>query len=51
MALLHSRIKRVFYHTANRKKGGLGGSSPDFAIQSNPLLNHHFGVYKFVDTE
>ncbi|KGG52998.1 putative deaminase, partial [Mitosporidium daphniae] len=45
MALVHSRIRRVFYVRSNRKRGGLGGSSAESAVHTNPQLNHHFGVY------
>ena len=51
MALVHSRIRRVFYMFPNKKRGGLGGSSLESAIHINPHLNHHFGVYMFMEDD
>ncbi|CCW62855.1 unnamed protein product [Phytomonas sp. EM1] len=48
MALVHSRIARVFYCFPNRVDGGLGSVH---AIHGIPSLNHHFRVYHFKDME
>ncbi len=42
MALLHSRIGKVFYGVCN-SVGGLGTLEK---IHCHPSLNHHFKVYK-----
>ena len=43
MALLHSRIKRVFYGCLNPSLGGLGSQ---YKIHIQKGLNHHFEVYR-----
>lgn len=43
MALLHSRIGRVFYGTSNPEFGGLGSCC---CIHFENSLNHRFSVYK-----
>ncbi|KEG12969.1 putative deaminase [Trypanosoma grayi] len=43
MALVHSRIRRVFYCFPNRTHGGLGSVFP---VHSIPSLNHHFRVFR-----
>eukprot|EP01126_Amoeba_proteus_P060865 TRINITY_DN8101_c0_g1_i2.p1 TRINITY_DN8101_c0_g1~~TRINITY_DN8101_c0_g1_i2.p1 ORF type:complete len:195 (-),score=28.04 TRINITY_DN8101_c0_g1_i2:59-643(-) len=43
MALLHSRIGKVFFHLPNQKRGGLVSR---FKIHCQSSLNHHFHVYR-----
>jgi tRNA-specific adenosine deaminase 3 len=43
MALLHSRIHRVFFCHANPASGGLYSQ---YKIHTHKKLNHHFEVYK-----
>ena len=45
MALLHSRVRRVFYGTDNSSIGGLGSV---YKIHCQKGLNHHFDVFKGV---
>ena len=42
MALLHSRIRRVFYGYADLRNGGLGSRSK---IHDQIGLNHHFQAF------
>ena len=42
MALVHSRIRHVFYGVAEPSRGGLGST---YKIHIQPGLNHHFEVY------
>lgn len=42
MALLHSRIRRVFFLKKNKEKGGLLSF---YRLQTNKKLNHKFAVY------
>ena len=42
MALVHSRIRRVFYGVRDRAKGGLGSAAKIHCIRS---LNHHYLVF------
>lgn len=42
MALLHSRIRRVFYSSLNHLSGGIGTK---FKIHLQTGLNHHFEVF------
>lgn len=42
MALLHSRIRRVFY-LVSRSDGALGSR---YKLHAAKLLNHHFEVYR-----
>jgi tRNA-specific adenosine deaminase 3 len=44
MALVHSRVSRVFYSIAS-KTGSLG---TNYKIHSHPSLNHHYRVFKNV---
>ena len=44
MALVHSRILRVFYGTSH-PDGALGTK---YQIHTQPGINHHFDVYKGV---
>jgi tRNA-specific adenosine deaminase 3 len=43
MALVHSRIGRVFYGHSNTVSGGLGSC---YKIHTHNSLNHHFKVFK-----
>ncbi|GBC00524.1 hypothetical protein RclHR1_03890009 [Rhizophagus clarus] len=43
MALVHSRIGRVFYGHSNTVSGGLGSC---YKIHAHNSLNHHFKVFK-----
>lgn len=45
MALVHSRIKRVFYGLCNPSNGGLGSV---YSLHNNKKLNHSFHVFKNV---
>ena len=45
MALVHSRIGRVFYGISNPSIGGLGSM---YKIHSQVGINHHFEVYSGV---
>jgi tRNA-specific adenosine deaminase 3 len=45
MALLHSRVHRVFFCNSNPPSGGL---CSQYKIHSHTSLNHHFKVYKCV---
>ncbi|KAF9539383.1 adenosine deaminase, tRNA-specific 3 [Mortierella hygrophila] len=45
MALVHSRVGRVFYTVPMAASGGLGSQHK---IHSHPSLNHHFFVYRQV---
>ena len=42
MALVHSRIGRVFYVHSNSEGGALGSR---YSVHELPSLNHHFRVY------
>ncbi|KAF9899752.1 adenosine deaminase, tRNA-specific 3 [Linnemannia zychae] len=48
MALVHSRVGRVFYTVPMASSGGLGSQHK---IHSHPNLNHHFFVYRQVGYE
>ncbi|KAF9346078.1 adenosine deaminase, tRNA-specific 3, partial [Mortierella sp. NVP85] len=48
MALVHSRVGRVFYTIPMKTSGGLGSVHK---IHSHPSLNHHFYVYRDVGSE
>ncbi|KAI1293934.1 hypothetical protein EDD11_008342, partial [Mortierella claussenii] len=48
MALVHSRVGRVFYTVPMAASGGLGSVHK---IHSHPGLNHHFFVYQYVGYE
>ena len=43
MALLHSRIRRVFYGTQNPESGALGSN---YVLHEIKELNHHFQVFQ-----
>ena len=43
MALLHSRINRVFYHDSNSFCGALGSK---YKLHVQQGFNHHFEVYQ-----
>ncbi|KAH9304347.1 hypothetical protein KI387_008751, partial [Taxus chinensis] len=43
MALVHERVRRVFYAFSNRKNGALGSAYRLHGIKS---LNHHYTVYR-----
>ncbi|RNF27286.1 putative deaminase [Trypanosoma conorhini] len=43
MALVHSRVRRVFYSFANPAHGGLGSV---YSIHTISSLNHHFRVFR-----
>ncbi|CAG8444517.1 8266_t:CDS:2 [Diversispora eburnea] len=43
MALVHSRVNRVFYGRSNNLSGGLGSC---YKIHTHEALNHHFKTYK-----
>ncbi|KAG8341689.1 Cytidine and deoxycytidylate deaminase zinc binding region [Trypanosoma vivax] len=43
MALVHSRVRRVFYCFGNSAHGGLGSV---LSIHALPQLNHHFSVFR-----
>ena len=45
MALVHSRIGRVFYGCLNPSTGGLGSQ---YKIHTQQGINHHFEVYSRV---
>jgi tRNA-specific adenosine deaminase 3 len=44
MALVHSRVSRVFYSIPS-KTGSLG---TNYKIHTHPSLNHHYRVFKNV---
>nr|CCA14498.1 hypothetical protein SELMODRAFT_438667 [Albugo laibachii Nc14] len=46
MALIHSRVRRVFFHERNHSHGALGGSG--IFLQSIKSLNHHYRVFHAV---
>ncbi|KAF9174103.1 adenosine deaminase, tRNA-specific 3 [Mortierella sp. AD010] len=48
MALVHSRVGRVFYTIPMKASGGLGSVHK---IHSHPNLNHHFFTYRHVGYE
>ena len=43
MALVHSRVQRVFYGAPDPLTGGLGSLCK---IHTHPGINHHFEVYR-----
>ena len=45
MALVHSRVQRVFYGAPDPLTGGLGSL---YKIHTQPRINHHFEVYRGV---
>ena len=45
MALVHSRIRRVFYGCLNVFTGGLGSQ---YKIHTQQGINHHFEVFSRV---
>jgi tRNA-specific adenosine deaminase 3 len=44
MALLHSRVKEVFYVVPMEKTGGCGGAT---CLPALPGVNHRYAVYKW----
>jgi tRNA-specific adenosine deaminase 3 len=46
MALVHSRIRRVFY-VRSTPFGALGSQ---YSVHTHTSLNHHFQVFQLVDT-
>jgi tRNA(Arg) A34 adenosine deaminase TadA len=48
MALLHSRIGRVFYMHPSPEQGGLGSA---YKIHCHPSLNHKFDVFRCTPTQ
>ncbi|KAJ3430111.1 protein kinase [Anaeramoeba flamelloides] len=42
MALVHSRVRRVFYYLPQSENGGIGSC---FRLNVDPKLNHHFQVF------
>ena len=45
MALLHSRIGRVWYALPDRQSGALGSR---YRVHTQPGLNHKFLVYRYL---
>ncbi|EEB13663.1 cytidine and deoxycytidylate deaminase zinc-binding region, putative [Pediculus humanus corporis] len=45
MSLVHSRIKRVFFHVRNPERGALASACHVHTIKD---LNHHYEVFEFV---
>jgi len=43
MALVHSRIGAIFFHSPNPQHGGIGSR---FKVHCHKALNHHFMAYK-----
>jgi len=43
MALVHQRIRRIFYAFPNPKTGALGSVH---RLQGEKSLNHHYAVFK-----
>lgn len=48
MSLVHSRIKRIFFHSRNPEKGALVSRCQIHAIKD---LNHHYEVFEILKTE
>ena len=46
MALVHSRIQRVFFLFPNPVHGGLGGR---YHVHDIPSLNHHFSAFRCIE--
>ena len=46
MALVHSRIARVYYLEPNKNEGGLGGCDEQVKINYLENLNHHFTTFR-----
>ena len=44
MALVHARVKRVFFASPNKCFGGLGGGPKGIQLHKLGALNHHFDV-------
>lgn len=45
MALLHSRVRRVFFKKRNSLSGGIGSY---YQIHCEPSLNHHFEAFEMI---
>lgn len=48
MALVHQRIRRIFFAFPNPFAGALGSV---FRLQGEKSLNHHYAVYRIVIPE
>lgn len=48
MALVHQRVRRVFYAFPNKRIGALGGA---YRLHGERSLNHHYTVYRVVVPE
>lgn len=46
MALVHSRVGRVFFGVEDKQGGGLGGIGNDTSIHSLPGTNHRFRAFR-----
>ena len=46
MALVHSRVGRVFFCVDNCEEGGLGGTGGDTSLHCLPGTNHRFRAFK-----
>ena len=51
MALVHSRVRRVIFCTADSESGGLGGAGTSISVNSLPGTNHHYRVYRCVSKD
>jgi tRNA-specific adenosine deaminase 3 len=47
MALLHSRVREVFYVVPRKRGGGFGAGGEGFAIHGHKGLNHRFEVWRW----
>lgn len=45
MALVHQRIRRIFYALPNPSAGALGST---YRLQGEKSLNHHYAVFRVV---
>ncbi|KAL4469548.1 hypothetical protein ABPG74_004801 [Tetrahymena malaccensis] len=51
MALIHSRVRRVYYSLKNPKQEQFGGLNEDLMINHMDSLNHSFLVFQNVESE
>ncbi|KAL4488024.1 hypothetical protein ABPG72_009362 [Tetrahymena utriculariae] len=51
MALIHSRVRRVYYSLKNPKQEQFGGLNDDLMINHMDSLNHSFLVFQNVESE
>jgi hypothetical protein len=51
MALVHSRIRRVYFSVVNKEDGGLGGTGIQTSIYCLPGTNHRYRAFKCCDEE